>query len=77
MRTAALGVVAALGLSLAACAGAAPPKPPAGGDPNLIVLGVEPTAGRVLAEKAASLAVRIRISAGIASSPNCQSARLA
>jgi len=60
MRT---GVVV-IALLLAACSRAAPPKPPAtADDPQLIELGVEPTAGKVLAGVEAALAVRIRISA--------------
>ena len=61
MRIAA--VVAPLVFALAACAGNAPPRPAATADPALVVLGVEPTASRVLAETTAALAVRIRIAA--------------
>lgn len=63
MRT--LAAWCAVGLSVwsLACSNAPPAKPAPASDPQLVVLGVEPTAERVLADTAAALAVRIRISA--------------
>ena len=50
---------------LAACSGKKPTGAPlaASGDPRLIELAVEPTAGKVLATEVGELAVRIRVSA--------------
>ncbi|KAB2900634.1 MAG: hypothetical protein F9K40_09125, partial [Kofleriaceae bacterium] len=50
---------------LAACSGQKPSGAPlaVSGDPRLVELAVEPTAGKVLAKEVGELAVRIRVSA--------------